>query len=186
MVALNNELIHNLVDEDTAIRIISIPLMGANSEDMMVWKYEGSGEYIVKSGYKALSTEWLQKNFPIIPDETYQQNFYKALWILHIPEKIKIHIWRLFNNLLSHFCNLAKSYLCTEIVCPLCKIARENSDNLLWSYGILQSVWDYLQIKLLSLEELTCCKLHFFHSFIATDEQQKQVMAISIWGLWYR
>ncbi|KAH1084030.1 hypothetical protein J1N35_023791 [Gossypium stocksii] len=182
----NNELIHNLVDEDTASRIISIPLSGANDVDMIVWKYEGSREYTVKSGYRAFFIEWLQKKFPINPNEIVQHNFYKALWSLSIPEKIKIHIWRLFNNLLPHFCNLAKRSLCTEIVCPLCKVAPENADHLLWSCGILQSVWALLQIKFPSIEEITCCKLCFLHTFLAADEQQKNVMAVSIWGLWYR
>ncbi|MBA0670486.1 hypothetical protein Goklo_024784 [Gossypium klotzschianum] len=69
------------------------------------------------------------------------------LWSLNIPEKIKIHVWRLFNNLVPHYGNLARRTLCEEAVCPLCKADLENSEHLLWSCDILQDVWDVLQVQ---------------------------------------
>lgn len=107
MATWNKELVHTIVDEATATRIFSIPLAGCNSEDLLVWKFEGSGEYTVKSGYWVLTTENLQQSSYTSTNVDGYTVFYKSLWALHLPAKIKIHIWRLFHNFLPHFCNLA-------------------------------------------------------------------------------
>ncbi|KAA3490347.1 reverse transcriptase [Gossypium australe] len=51
----NEELLNNIFDVDTANRILAIPIAGCQSEDLRVWKYDGFGEYTVKSGYRVLS-----------------------------------------------------------------------------------------------------------------------------------
>ncbi|KAK5802174.1 hypothetical protein PVK06_029757 [Gossypium arboreum] len=87
----DKELIHKIVDEDTARHILSITISGTNTGDMLVWKYEGSGEYTVKSGYRVLSTELLQTYSSTSPNTDCYRDFYKSLWSLNIPVKIKIH-----------------------------------------------------------------------------------------------
>ncbi|KAH1121047.1 hypothetical protein J1N35_004207 [Gossypium stocksii] len=123
----DKELIHKIVDEGTTDRILSIPIFRANSEDMMVWKYEGSGEYTVKSGYRVLSTELLQNHASTFPTDDDYRGFYKSLWNMYIPMKIKIHIWRLINDLLPHYYNLARRSFSVEVVCPFCKVDPEDS-----------------------------------------------------------
>lgn len=166
MVAWDNELIHNLVDKTTAKRILSIPISGANVDDMLVWKYEGSGEYTVKSRYRALSTELLQNHTYTSSNCVDYRGFYKSLWNLNILVKIKIHIWRLINDLLPHFCNLAKRSLFVDVVCPLCKVEMEDSGHLLWSCDFPQSVWATLQIQLQDFSELSNYKHRFIQNFL--------------------
>ncbi|KAA3459012.1 reverse transcriptase [Gossypium australe] len=106
------------------------------TEDTLVWKYEGSGEYTVKSGYRVLAAILGQsKNYS--PLEDVYKVFYKALWSLNIPSKIKIHNWRLFDNMLPHYSNLARRRLSVDSVCPLCKEALEDSSHLLWDCNLL-------------------------------------------------
>ncbi|KAA3476491.1 ABC transporter C family member 10 [Gossypium australe] len=61
----NGELIRSLVDEDTATKILSIPISGSRSDDTLVWKFEGSGVYSVKSEYRALATSLVWAYFQI-------------------------------------------------------------------------------------------------------------------------
>ncbi|KAA3453417.1 reverse transcriptase [Gossypium australe] len=56
----NDELIRSLFDEETASRIRSIPFVGSSLEDTLVWKFEGSGAYSVRSGYRVLSSSLVQ------------------------------------------------------------------------------------------------------------------------------
>ncbi|MBA0837577.1 hypothetical protein Goarm_009723 [Gossypium armourianum] len=134
------EVIHKLFDDETVKRILFIPISVSRPKDVRVWKYEGLGEYTVKSGYRALSTVLLQNraNLSSIP-ENYKK-FFTGLWILSIPGKIKIHVWRLFHDLVPHYENLARQTLCEAVVCPLCKTESENSDHLLWSCDILNKL----------------------------------------------
>ncbi|KAA3453378.1 reverse transcriptase [Gossypium australe] len=178
----NEELLFNIFDVDTARRILSIPIAECRSEDLRVWKYEGSGEYTVKSGYRVLSSEQLQNITVTSPDG----DFYKSLWTLHIPTKIKIYIWRLFNNFLPHLCNLARRTLSVETSCPLCKEGPEDADHLMWSCEMVQSIWKSLNIVAPSFDSLIGGKICFANTFSAANEQQRQMMALSLWGLWYR
>ncbi|KAK5775961.1 hypothetical protein PVK06_043917 [Gossypium arboreum] len=101
-------------------------------------KYEGSGEYSVKSGYRVLATDYLQNINYINSTADIYKIFYKSLWSINISEKIKIHIWRLLNNYLPHYSNILLRKLRNDSVCPLCKEASEDIDHLLWSCSLLQ------------------------------------------------
>ncbi|MBA0674950.1 hypothetical protein Goari_016519 [Gossypium aridum] len=136
----NRELIHRLVDDNTGNRIFSIPISESRPEDMLVWKYEGSEEYTVKSEYRVLITEFLQSNFHTSSNDEDYKGFYTDLWAFNIPEKIKIYVWRMFNNLVPYYGNLVRRTLCEETVCPLCKVELEKSEHLLWSCEVLQGV----------------------------------------------
>ncbi|KAH1032431.1 hypothetical protein J1N35_044605 [Gossypium stocksii] len=137
---------------------------------MMVWKHDGFGEYTVKSGYRALSNK-LTKNFTSIsPNADVYRDFYKSLWGTYILAKIKIHIWRLMNDLLPHYCNLKRRSLRVEAVCLLCKVDLEDSGHLLWSCSILQSVWASFQIKIPGFEEQSGGKHRFVLNFSSTDD----------------
>ncbi|PPD95929.1 hypothetical protein GOBAR_DD07047 [Gossypium barbadense] len=141
----NRELIHKLVDSETANRILTIPISDSRPEDIRVWKFEGTGEYTVKSDYRAIVTELLQNKPNLSPKTEEYRRFYQGLWKLDIPAKIKIYMWRLFHNLVPHYENLARRTLCEEAVCPLCKTELETSDHLLWACVILQDIWDALK-----------------------------------------
>ncbi|KAA3459024.1 reverse transcriptase [Gossypium australe] len=179
------DLIRKLVEEDTARRILSIPLSGGNSQDTVVWKFEGSGEYSVRSGYRTLVSSLTNTN-PYSNNNAIFTDFYKDLWGLNIPSKIKIHVWRLFNNLIPHYCNLAKKKLAAESLCPLCKEGMETTNHLVWSCGVLRQVWDHFQFRTHQFDTLGEAQVCFARFFIAADSHQKNIIAISIWSLWYR
>ncbi|MBA0638534.1 hypothetical protein Godav_025025 [Gossypium davidsonii] len=181
----DRDLVYYLVDESTADRIFAIPISGSGQKDRLVWKHEGSGEYSVKSGYRALNTDYLR-------DSTYRSSFgedykvfYNTLWSLNILGKIKIHISTLVNNLVPHFGNLARRTFCAAVSCPLCKEELEDSDHLLWYCSILQRVWALLTVQIPSFEDSVGHILRFVKMFSAADEQQKQIIVISIWSLWF-
>ncbi|KAA3471347.1 reverse transcriptase [Gossypium australe] len=113
-------------------------------------------------------------------------DFYKDLWGLNTPSKIKIHVWRLFNNWIPHYCNLAKMKLSAESLCPLCKEEMENLNHLLWSCRVLRQVWAYFQIRTYQFENFVDSKVCFTRFFTAAEIQQKSIIAISLWSLWFR
>ncbi|KAK5793159.1 hypothetical protein PVK06_034297 [Gossypium arboreum] len=58
-------------------------------------------------------------------------------------------------------------------------ISRGGSEDMM-------RIWASLNITILSIEALTCCKNRFANTFSAAEEQQKHFITLSIWGLWYR
>ncbi|KAA3468935.1 reverse transcriptase [Gossypium australe] len=180
-----SELIYRLVDKATVDRILSIPLASRRMEDALVWKYDGSGEYSVKSGYRALMTTAISPMPNCAIEGTYN-SFYKLLWALKLPGKVKIHVWRLFNNLLPHASNLARRMVITETACPLCRAELEDSNHLMWSCGVLQSVWTHLLVPIPVIEETWDHHKRLAHMFVNIEEQHRSIVAISFWSLWYR
>ncbi|XP_017648057.2 uncharacterized protein LOC108488279 [Gossypium arboreum] len=137
-------------------RIISIPIFETSTEDLLVWKYEGSGEYSVKSGYRILTTDYLQNINYINSTADIYKIFYKSLRSINTPEKIKIHIWRLLNNYFPHYSNLLLRKLRNDYVCPLCKEASKDTDHLLWSCSLLHG--EVLRFIHGYVQEVNLCK----------------------------
>ncbi|KAH1047759.1 hypothetical protein J1N35_038543 [Gossypium stocksii] len=154
----NEEVIYRLVDGDQAKRIFNIPLASSKSHDMLVWRHEATGEYSMKSGYRVLVTEKLQNTDYNLSIADKYKDFFKLLWALHLPTKVKIHMWRLFNNYVPHFSNLIKQRLYVGEACPVCKEAPEDSDHLMWSSGVLQQLWASLNITIAPAGITSNCK----------------------------
>lgn len=136
-----------MFDDDQMNRILSIPLACHRTHDTLVWKYEATGEYSVKSGYRVLITEQLQSNDSNFMTTAKYKEFYQQLWDLHILAKIKIHMWRLFINYVPHYTNLVQCRLFVQVECPLCNVAPEDSNHLMWNYGVLHQLWAFLNIR---------------------------------------
>ncbi|MBA0661676.1 hypothetical protein Goklo_005950, partial [Gossypium klotzschianum] len=82
------EIITDTFFDADAARIFQIPLAKEPHEDVMVWRCELSGEFFVQSAYKLLQFG--------IPSPTFNElqatskGFYRKLWNLNLPSKIKI------------------------------------------------------------------------------------------------
>ncbi|KAK8279577.1 hypothetical protein V6Z12_D09G121800 [Gossypium hirsutum] len=90
------ELINNTFTEEDAARILRIPLAQTPHEDFLFWGGEMSGEFTVRSAYKLLQRSI--DNPRAYALQTIYRNFYKKLWSLSLPTKIKVTIWRLSWN----------------------------------------------------------------------------------------
>lgn len=85
----NNNLIHNLVGREEAIKILKTPLFETLQVDKRVWKYEKNGIYSVRSAYRYCKEEAIDTN------HIKAQENWKLLWKLQIPLRVKRYLWRL-------------------------------------------------------------------------------------------
>ncbi|MBA0804172.1 hypothetical protein Gohar_014319, partial [Gossypium harknessii] len=56
--------------------------------------------------------------------------FYKKLRQTNLPSKVKITIWRLFNNYIPTYCNLHYRRLRSSAVCPRCSDGTETIEHV--------------------------------------------------------
>lgn len=84
------EVIKSTFLEDVAEKILSIPLSETPHEDFQVWRAEASGDYTVRSAYKLLQGNADNPSAYAIQED--YKSFYKKLWLLDIPYKIKITV----------------------------------------------------------------------------------------------
>ncbi|MBA0754177.1 hypothetical protein Gogos_020357, partial [Gossypium gossypioides] len=131
------ELIESTFPEDVTEKIQSIPLSEVSHEDFQVWCAEASGEYIVRSAYKLLQgTEDNPRAYALQDD---YKDFYKKLWLLDIPSKIKITVWKISWNFLATRANMVLKKLTNITACPRCGSGTENMDHLFCECPVSES-----------------------------------------------
>lgn len=93
----NRDVILNLFESRDASLIMAIPVNIAEN-DSWYWKYDKLGDYSVKSAYRHIRE--LKENNRSVDNS----GFWKQLWNLKIPPKIKHFMWRaLSENLPTKF-----------------------------------------------------------------------------------
>ena len=121
--------------------IKSLPLSFTPQPDTLVWKSEKSRSYSVKSEYKSLcELHNRDTNRPLVSDS--QKGFWKCLWKLKVPGKIKHFLWRACTNSLPTKVNLRKRKILEETECPRCAGVPETVQHALWSCNCIKVVWD--------------------------------------------
>ncbi|KAA3458589.1 reverse transcriptase [Gossypium australe] len=122
----NRELILNTFPAAVADLILRIPLATEPHEDLLAWSGEPSGDFSVRSSYKLLqsldpTSYALQNNY---------RDFYRKLWQIDLPTKIKIFIWKSTWNYLATKVNMVIRRLAANSLCPRCGDAEETMNHL--------------------------------------------------------
>ncbi|KAK3224846.1 hypothetical protein Dsin_004708 [Dipteronia sinensis] len=182
--AWNEELIRNSFLPDDASLILSIPCSSGNLSDKMIWHYDKLGSYSVKSGYYiglSLGTN------PSPLGLNQAESWWKFLWRLKVPAKVKLLLWRACHNWVPSNDNLARRGVRVENACPICKRWHETTLHAMWCCPSLKSIRSMCpfmrSIKLADgmsfLDFMVACK----KQIIVAD---MELLAMTIWRIWYR
>uniref|UniRef100_A0A803PI06 Reverse transcriptase domain-containing protein n=1 Tax=Cannabis sativa TaxID=3483 RepID=A0A803PI06_CANSA len=117
--------------------ILSIPLPLTPSQDDLIWELSSSGIYTVRSGYHlSFSTT----GPPDIPSSSSPSPWWKILWHLSIPTKVKHFAFRATNQTLPTAQNLALRKIIKSPCCSRCGNHEESvSHALFYSHEIYTS-----------------------------------------------
>nr|POF15765.1 putative ribonuclease h protein [Quercus suber] len=122
-------------------RIKAIPLSWTEQEDRLIWPDNHDGEYLVKSGYQMLCKE-ANSSAASSSDSSHRSAFWKRLWKLHVPNKIKFFLWRVCSNTLPTKDNLKKRKILDAARCSACLQDQETAFHALWSCESLKEIWN--------------------------------------------
>ena len=91
-----------------AFAILSIPLNFRLPCDQMVQAFTPKGDFTVRSAYKlALEMEMVHdRSFGEASNNRSNKLFWKTIWRLNVPDKVKSFAWRASNNIISTKANL--------------------------------------------------------------------------------
>ena len=109
-------------------------------EDLLVWPLTSDGSFSVRSAYRFLASE----NFSSQPSSSSgieQQNFWKKIWKIRAPNKIKHFIWRAAKDALPTKQNLRARHIPIDETCDLCEDHQETLLHSLWLCDHAQFVW---------------------------------------------
>uniref|UniRef100_A0A803NGM9 CCHC-type domain-containing protein n=1 Tax=Cannabis sativa TaxID=3483 RepID=A0A803NGM9_CANSA len=131
--------VRSVFNMEDAELILSMPSTGWDIEDKIMWHYSKNGEYTVKSGYKmatSLASEQYQSDDQMCVD------WWKALWRLKIPPKIKHFVWKLVYNWIPTNANLAKRGVDVDNICVRCSgHVVETAAHALWECKRSKEIW---------------------------------------------
>lgn len=122
--------------------IQSIPLSYEDRVDVLVWHPSKFGVYSVKSAY-GVATSLIPEESPSHPSSSHQvpKDFWKQIWKVEVPPKIKHFWWRVCKNTLATKVNLHHRHCSPSSVYPICLSEAESIEHLLFDCAWTKSVW---------------------------------------------
>ncbi|CAL1352559.1 unnamed protein product [Linum trigynum] len=135
----NGELLRASFTAESVQWILSIPLPSSPRPDKLIWHYSATGQYTVKTGYQLLSSARHLEFDPLPPFLTSQ--FWKVLWNLPIPPKLKVFLWRVVRGFLPMRQILQGKSLSDTSTCPVCSAAVETISHCFFDCRVARGIW---------------------------------------------
>lgn len=137
-------LIQQVFGNEDAKIIRSIPIH-TDIEDSVGWHFDVKGSFSVKSAYKVQRAYEINNHRRSVLAGTGSSNggldFWKRLWRLDCPPKVKHFLWRMSHNTLALKRNLKHRGVKTDTLCSICSRLDENGGHLFFQ---VQRSQDYL------------------------------------------
>lgn len=157
-------------------------------EDERIWLLTNSGDYSTKIGY-IIALQHQQKDICSVTND--QERFCRLLWRLNIMPKLKIFIWKLWQNCLPIAANLACRGLCDPEECSICLEGKEDNQHLFRLCPLALEVWD-VQLSLLrsqaaSIQSYSDWLIHNFLTFVIKEGLQNAAhpgFFGTLWAIW--
>lgn len=123
-VPLINQIFHHFDAEE----IQKIRLPRKEMEDCVAWHYEHNEIFSVRGAYKLAAAEcsWENSAASSSSADANDRRIWDYIWKANVPEKIKIHGWRVASNTVATKRNCLKRTLTTDSTCDICGNGEEN------------------------------------------------------------
>uniref|UniRef100_A0A803NST3 Reverse transcriptase domain-containing protein n=1 Tax=Cannabis sativa TaxID=3483 RepID=A0A803NST3_CANSA len=136
--------IHRCFPPHVAHNILSIPLPLTPTQDDLVWEHTTSGIFSVKSGYHLSFSSASSLD---IPSSSSPSPWWKNLWHLPIPPKVKHFAFRATNLTLPTAKNLAIRKIIQSPGCNRCGNHEESVSHALFYCQNVRRVWKGTQFQ---------------------------------------
>ncbi|KAF4360260.1 hypothetical protein F8388_020551 [Cannabis sativa] len=108
-------------------------------EDTLIWPYTPNGNYIVKSGYR------IGRELNLHPTRCSNMEdihkWWKMMWSMQLPPRMKLFGWRVCQNWLPSKTNLSHRGMTIHPSCDLCGNQAETLTHALWSCSKIKPIW---------------------------------------------
>ena len=181
------DLIHELFLPFDAEVVLSIPLSASLPANKLIWAPTSSGQFTVSSAYKIIRNSLCELKWAECSSSQHLTSFWRCIWKMHMPNKVKVFAWRAYRNILPTKANLFTWKVTQDNVCEECRVAVESSGHLFWHCSRAQKVWKALNLGLKAVFE----EIHEFIDLVWYARNVKQMDAQALaqlfmiaWGIW--
>lgn len=119
--------------------VCKIPISMTGGNDKLIWRVAKSGSYTVKSGY-ALQISKAHEVITSKPSCSFTPSnlIWRKFWSIPTLCKIRLFMWKALRNWVACRANLVRRK-CG--VCPICELASETIEHLLFHCPWSKAVW---------------------------------------------
>ncbi|CAN6982383.1 unnamed protein product [Brassica oleracea var. botrytis] len=136
-----------LLNEEDFQLMLMIYLPQTKTDDFLVWPFNPSGNYTVKSGYKREMLE-LSRTSPDLLRPRGDPLLKKQIWTLPILPKLKHFLWRLITLALGTNTRLNTRGMSLDSLCPRCSSSPETVNHLFFMCPLSVQTWRSNQVTL--------------------------------------
>lgn len=102
-----------------------------------MWHFEKSGNFSVRSGFRVAQNI---RNGVHTSDRSFN-GWWKSLWKLGLPSKIKLFWWWVLHESLPVHVNIQRCLSHVDPSCGICKKHSETESHALWSCSEAAEIW---------------------------------------------
>lgn len=177
----NVEALNRAVIDFDINTIRGVPI-NTNLQDKLVWHYDRTGKFSVKSGYKLfmnIKLDGIQTSSPTL------NRIWTNLWKLKIPTKIKHLCWRALKESIPNNINLNRRGLNLSTVCPICNLHPESTDHCLFVCSRAREIWSLTHNKVFLEEDFHGSFIDRWLKIDANSSlQDLSLVATTCWAIW--
>ena len=178
----NEQLVDGLFVPKEAELVKKIPLSRHSVDDKMFWPWTQSGAYTCKSGYRFLKME--DEEDRMEEAQNGEKAFWKSIWGLRIPNKVKNFLWRACREAIPTKANLKWRHITENDRCERCRNKEETVLHVLWTCSKLDSVWT--QIEWSSRQTSGVTSFKELLSWVLTNHKNRELLVMVTWGIWHQ
>ena len=167
-----------------AQKVKAILLCRSRMRDCIVWLRTRDGNYSVKTGYQLLVESENRKD-ALGSNSDNLRSFWKGIWKMRIPNKIKNFYWRACTKSLPTLANLYQWKVVTSPLCNGCGTSREIVLHALWECDPVQACWGHALMKVRHAR----LQLGSFIDLVSIArqlEEDTELFTLTAWFVWCR
>ncbi|KAL0010668.1 hypothetical protein SO802_005776 [Lithocarpus litseifolius] len=137
----NATLIKQIFIPDEARTILSMPRSHRRANDRIIWAYTPKGNFTVNSAYKVAWAISPSVAMDEVSNPYAKRQFWRTIWNLDIPNKLKTFTWKACRDILPTKSNLCHRGVLDNATCETCGLTAEISGHLFWDCIGAREVW---------------------------------------------
>ncbi|GFQ01423.1 putative ribonuclease h protein at1g65750 [Phtheirospermum japonicum] len=121
-----------------ADEIINIPIPSSPAKDARFWNFDNKGCFSVREGYKLAMGFY---DGPLNQSDNSLSKWWKFVWSLNVPSKVKIFWWKISNDFILTGSNLKNYHIPISGYCNLCGFFMDSTIHSLFFCPVTQFCW---------------------------------------------
>ncbi|KAF3973996.1 hypothetical protein CMV_002625 [Castanea mollissima] len=180
----NEQLVDAMFLPFEAQRINGIPICITSQADCVLWLKCRTESYSVRSGYQLLC-EAGSTGAPSGSTEEGVKKFWKSIWRIKVPDKVKVFLWQACSSALPTKAGLHKRKIVDDNLCDQCLVEVEDEVHAIWSCDCVRDVWEapFAATRTKNTRMNSMCDMVYF---IAEETRELEKFAMVAWAVWQR